>query len=391
MKKRITLLIPILLVSLLQSACVSAVRPVPSKATPDSPLVVETASMSPLAKILEKLHGERLIYVGETHTRNADHLLQLSVLRSLPADNLALGLEWFQARFQPILEDFIAGRIDEAEMLRQTEYFDRWGFDYRLYRPIIQYAREHHIPIVALNASRELTNAIHDSGIKDIGPELKKELPGAYDYSDQAYDRHLREIFEQHRRGNADFERFRQVQLTWDETMAQNVADYLSAHPQRQMLVLAGRGHIAARHGIPNRVTRRTGISGAIIGSYDPGLPAQSQADYLVFNNEHPLPPRGLMGALLDIKDSRIVIKEFTPGSAAKDAGLKSGDRIVEVNGQPTQDFPRFKLLMLDKQPGDKVSVTVIRKGFFNGEERKTLEFPLKGAPGHMPKGHRGK
>jgi len=179
MKKRITLLIPILLVSLLQSACVSAVRPVPSKATPDSPLVVETASMSPLAKILEKLHGERLIYVGETHTRNADHLLQLSVLRSLPADNLALGLEWFQARFQPILEDFIAGRIDEAEMLRQTEYFDRWGFDYRLYRPIIQYAREHHIPIVALNASRELTNAIHDSGIKGIGSEYADLLKTA--------------------------------------------------------------------------------------------------------------------------------------------------------------------------------------------------------------------
>lgn len=327
---------------------------------------------------MPRIHAEQLIYVAETHTRNADHLLQLSVLRSLPAERLALGVEWLQARFQPVLDAFNAGRIDEAEMLRRTDYFNRWGFDYRLYRPIIRYAQAHHIPIIALNASHELTDAIHASGLDGLAPELKKELPDNYDYSDKSYERLLREIFEQHRREDASFERFREVQLTWDETMAQQIARYLKNHPEKQMLVLAGRGHVAGRHGIPNRVTRRSGIKGIIVGSYDPGLPVRRQADYLVLDQDQPLPPRGMMGALLDIGEGRIVIQDFTPGSAAQEAGLESGDRIVAVDGQSTGDFTHFKLLMLDKQPGDEVSVSVIRTGFLGGETRKTFQFALK-------------
>lgn len=377
---------------MLQNACVSASRTdSPQPRLNGSPLVIETAKMPSLDQTLQKLKTERLIYVPETHTRNADHLLQLAALKALPAENLALGLEWFQARFQPALDDFVAGRIDEAGMLRRAQYFDRWGFDYRLYRPIIQYAAEHHIPIIALNASRELTNAIHESGISDIPPELKAELPDHYDYSDQEYDRQLHEVFIQHQREDADFEHFRQVQLTWDETMAQNIARYLSAHPQRQMLVLAGQGHIAGRHGIPNRVTRRSGLTGIIVGSYNPGLPVKSQADYLVLNDEQPLPPTGLMGAFLDIKDSKVVIKEFSPGSAAKEAGLESGDRIVAVDGEDTQDYTQFKLLMLNKQPGTEISVTVMRKGFFGGKGKKTFQFALKGAPSAPVHGHHGK
>ena len=68
---------------------------------------------------MTKLRSERLVYVGETHTAVADHRIQLDVLRAMASrpEGLALGVEWFQARFQPVLDDYIAGRIDEAEML----------------------------------------------------------------------------------------------------------------------------------------------------------------------------------------------------------------------------------------------------------------------------------
>jgi len=387
MSNRFTNIILILLFSLLQGACVSAQTRQPATAPTGSHPVLDTAHAPSLEQTLARLADERLLYVGETHTRNADHQLQLAVLRSLPAERAALGVEWFQARFQPVLDDFIAGRIDEAEMLQRTEYFKRWGFDYRLYRPIILYAREHHIPIVALNASRELTDAIHSSGLKGIAEDLKAQLPDEYDYSDKAYDRQLREVFAQHRREDADFSRFLDVQLTWDETMAQNVARYLAEHPQRRMLVLAGRGHIGGRHGIPNRVTRRSGIRGVILGSYQPLLPARTQADYLVLDDEQPLPPRGLMGALLDIEEG-VVIKDFTPGSTAKQAGLESGDRILSLDGQDTSDFTRFKLAMLDKRPGEQVSIKVERKGLFGNRSQKTFVFNLGGEAAEGPHAH---
>ncbi|RMG34937.1 MAG: PDZ domain-containing protein [Gammaproteobacteria bacterium] len=380
MKKRFFSIIVVLLVALLQGACVSA--PVAEgKGTADdtlgSALVVETPTAPTFSAILERVRKERLLYVGETHTRNADHLLQLAVFKALPPERAALGVEWFQARFQPVLDDFVAGRIDEAEMLRRTEYFTRWGFDYRLYRPILQYARRHHIPIIALNASRELTGAIRDKGIAGLEPEMQRQLPDGYDYSDRAYDRILRGVFDQHRREDGDFQRFREVQLTWDETMAQHVAQYLQAHPERQLLVLAGRGHIAARHGIPNRVTRRSGVRGVVILSHDPRSPARNEADYLVLDQERALPSPGMMGAFLDIGKG-IVITGFTEGSIAKAAGLEKGDRITAVDGREVKDYVAFKLAMLEKRPGDRLQVTVERKGWLGGQQRMTVSMVLK-------------
>ena len=108
-----------------------------------------------LADILEHEQQARVILVGETHTRYDHHLVQLEALRLLHETypQLALGVEWFQQPFQQHLDDYIRGNITEQQMLHRTEYFSRWSYDYRLYRPIMQFAREHGIPIIALNAS----------------------------------------------------------------------------------------------------------------------------------------------------------------------------------------------------------------------------------------------
>ncbi len=351
-------------------------HPLPPSA--DDALVIEPAFSPGLPQLLVRLRDQRLIYVGEVHDRNADHRLQLAVLQALPPDRVTLGVEWFQARFQSALDDYIAGRSTEEEMLRRTEYFTRWRFDYRLYRPIIRYAREHHIPIIALNASRELTDAIRDRGIAGLPPGLRDELPDSYDFSDREYDRILHKVFSQHPREEREFPRFREVQLTWDESMAQRIAAYLKDHPERQMVVMAGRGHIAGRHGIPNRVTRRSGIRGVVVLRPVDDEPPRGQADYLVLSEERPLPPRGLIGALLDIADGRVLIKGFTPGSAARAAGLREGDRIVAVEGHETGDFTAFKLRMLGRGPGERVHITVRRRGDAGEQIRHTVEVTLK-------------
>ena len=54
-----------------------------------------------------------------------------------------------------------------------------------------------------------------------------------------------------------DFEHFWDAQLVWDETMAERVTEYLSTHPEKAMVVLAGAGHMEFGSGIPNRVRRR--------------------------------------------------------------------------------------------------------------------------------------
>ena len=353
-----------------------------------TPIVVQTAKSTTIPELMNKLRSERLLYVGETHTAFADHLLQLEVLRAMAArpKGLAVGVEWFQARFQPVLDNYLAGEIGEAEMLRQTEYYQRWRFDYRLYRPIIQFAKDNGIPIVALNASRELTDEISRVGINGLRPELREELPDSYDVTDKDYEAKLHEMFKAHdvhRHGAASedgaFDRFVEVQLTWDETMAQNVADYLNANPGGRILVLAGKGHIGGRSGIPNRVTRRTGLEGKTIASFQPASRMFNTADYLVLANEETLPPPGLMRVMLDSRDDGVFVDGFSRGSPAQAAGLEKGDRITAINGSPIRHFADVKIAMIDHAPGSDIEVTLKRDRLLGADKVETVSFQLAG------------
>src|ERR1700683_3950275 len=92
---------------------------------------------APLAldALVTQLATDRVVFVGEIHDRYDHHLNQLEIIKRLHEldPNLAIGVEYFQQPFQKQVDDYIAGRIPEDEFLRTTEYFSRWGFDYRLY------------------------------------------------------------------------------------------------------------------------------------------------------------------------------------------------------------------------------------------------------------------
>ena len=106
-------------------------------------MVIDLAKTVTLADTIAQNARARVIYVSETHNAYEDHLMQLEVLKAMHAQpgNLAIGVEWFQWPFQEHLDAYLTGSISETEMLVKTEYFDRWRFDYRLYRPIIEYAK----------------------------------------------------------------------------------------------------------------------------------------------------------------------------------------------------------------------------------------------------------
>ncbi|MCP5304234.1 MAG: ChaN family lipoprotein [Chromatiaceae bacterium] len=352
------------------------------------PIVVEAAKTATLPDLMTSLQTERVVYVGETHNALSDHLLQLDVLRGMAErpGGLALGVEWFQKPFQGVLDEYLAGAIDEAEMLRRTEYFERWKFDYRLYRPIIEFAKEKGIPILALNAAKELTGEIRRVGLDQLSDDFRAQLPSSYDFDNQAYEQLLRDIFRQHQSNDQMFRKFLQVQLTWDESMAEGVGNYLKANPEGRILVLAGRGHIAERHGIPSRVTRRTGLEGKTVSTYSLSSDIFNATDYMVLTAEKSLPPAGLMHVFLDDRGEGVVIEGFSDRSPAKAAGLKKGDRILSINGQTIERFPDVKIAMIDQRPGSEIELEVQRRGFFGRTKTVSLKVRLVGEamlPGH--------
>jgi uncharacterized iron-regulated protein len=342
---------------------------------------IALGATEPMQSLIGKLADRRVVLVGETHTRFDHHLQQLAILRGLHQrnPNIALGVEWFQVPAQPHLDDFVAGRISEAEMLERTGYFDRWRFDYRLYRPVILYAKENGIPIVALNAAVEITNRISEVGIAGLTPDEKAKVPDI-DRSNTAYAEHLKQFFAQHPGGEKrSFDRFLDVQLTWDETMADTAARYLRENPGRRMVVMAGSGHIANRWGIPDRLQRRLPDAAIATVVFADGKEVNERlADYLVFSPEAELPKAGLLGLYLDTTGEGVKVRNVADDSAAGAAGIKTGDLLVAVDGQAVPSYSALRMAMLNMKPGDKVRLGYKRKALIGEPAEKTAEVVLR-------------
>jgi uncharacterized iron-regulated protein len=345
-----------------RSAAASPARQAPFEPPP----VVDVKRLPRLDEIIARLAAKRVVFVGETHDRFDHHLIQLEIIRRLHDihPDLAIGMEYFQQPFQPFLDAYVAGSLDERSFLKKTEYFERWGFDYRLYRPIIEYARKHSIPLLALNVSQEIRRKVSRSGFQGLAPGERAQVPAEIDRSDMRYRERLREAFDRHSGEQAgDFERFVDVQLLWDESMADRAARYLLRHPERRMVVLAGSGHLAYGSGIPRRLTRRLPVDTAIVLSDVAGELRPEVADFFVLSEEQKLPPPGTLGVILQAVPAGVSVQAFAAGSAAQAAGMRAGDRLLAVDGRGVQDIADVKLAMLDKKPGEVMDVKALRAG----------------------------
>jgi uncharacterized iron-regulated protein len=360
-----------------------SLAPVPSVAarSPDDTPAIQLDRVTALKNILPELERKRVIYVGETHDEYAHHLIQLEIIKRLHEvdPRLAIGVEFFQQPFQEKLDAYTAGKLDERQMLMATGYFDRWGYDYRLYAPIVRYARENRLPLVALNVSAELMKKVREQGIDGLTPEDRAQLPADIDRSDPAYAARIQEVYEQHpRHESTPFARFLDVQLLWDEGMAERAASYLRAHPDYRMVVLTGSGHVAFGSGIPKRLNRRVPVASAIVLNGWQGPLAPDIADYLLMPDEQILAPAGRIGVTLEPDGPVMRVVSCAEDSPCADAGLKKGDQLVAIEGVPIADMNGVRAVMWERKPGDTISLTMRREHLVSRAVDQQLQIVLR-------------
>ncbi|MGD2012046.1 MAG: ChaN family lipoprotein, partial [Desulfobacterales bacterium] len=104
-----------------------------------------------LAKVLPQLKKDRVILVGEHHTNENHHRMQLQAIRMLheAGVKVAIGMEMFRRDSQPELDLWVAGNLDEKAF--EKIYDANWSFPWSFYSPILLYAKDNRIPIIGLN------------------------------------------------------------------------------------------------------------------------------------------------------------------------------------------------------------------------------------------------
>jgi len=168
-----------------------------SSATQRNINVIALSNTSTLASITPQLAQSKVVLVGESHTTYGDHLNQLAIIKNLSPHwkKMAIGLEFVQYPYQSALNDYIAGKITEKQMLRKTQWYERWRYDFRLYRPIFEYAKQQQIPLLALNTPREITKRISKVGIKGLSSVERAQLPKVIDTSNAEYKKALKTVY----------------------------------------------------------------------------------------------------------------------------------------------------------------------------------------------------
>jgi uncharacterized iron-regulated protein len=297
-----------------------------------------------------------VVLLGEQHDEDDDHRWQLQVLAALHAQrpDMVIGFEMFPRRAQPVLDNWVAGKLSVRQLLEQSQWETVWKLPAELYLPLFQFARINRIPMVALNIDQKLAKAIAEKGW-DAVPETEREGVSRAAPASRAYRDFLFEIYGEHgnvhgkdsakaQRTDAAFLRFVESQTAWDRAMAEALARPAGAGTtgDRPLVVgIMGSGHVRHGYGVPHQLhdlkVRNIGTLLAVPVSLDCSELKPGVADAVFALPEmakaQPAPPR--LGVQLEEKDGIVSIANVTAGSLAEKTGLKAGDQLVEVAGLP--------------------------------------------------------
>jgi uncharacterized iron-regulated protein len=241
--------------------------------------VIEVESM------IDEFSGARVVLVGESHDTGTHHQLQLDIIKRLvqQGDQVAIGMEMFEEASQKALDAWSAGKMPEQEFRRVFERNWR-NISWEYYSGILRFARENHLPLVALNAPRGVVQKVSRQGVAVLSKDDLRQLPPGIDLEvSDSYLDFMKSAYTAHGRTGANFRYLGEAQMLRNRVMAFRIREYLAGHPKAMLVVLAGGIHVREQGGIPEQLGT---LPYRVVLPVMPGLNAETvtpqDGDYLI-------------------------------------------------------------------------------------------------------------
>jgi len=177
-----------------------------------------------IERIVATLSDADVLFFGEEHNDSVGHHLEHLIFRALHeayGPELTLSMEMFESDDQLVLNEYLAGRIDEGRLSKDARL---WS-NYKDYRPLVEYARQQRIPVIAANPPRRYVTLVSRRGMQaldSLSAEAKSFLPPLpYDTLSGRY----REKFMEIMKGSPGGEnpRIYYSQCLWDAGMSYQI------------------------------------------------------------------------------------------------------------------------------------------------------------------------
>ena len=185
-----------------------------------------------------------VVVFGELHGHEVGAAWEMGLLEGLAAGDrpVALAMEFLERDVQPAVDAWLAGEMDDAAFIKAA----RQGPAYATtHGPLLAFAKEHGLPVVAANAPRPLVTRFrkaedaYEAWLETLEPEERATLPRTCVQLDDAYRAKFVE-FMGPQRGPTFF----RAQSLWDDAMAEAMADFRAAHPDHRVLFVVGAFHV---------------------------------------------------------------------------------------------------------------------------------------------------
>jgi uncharacterized iron-regulated protein len=264
---------------------------------------------SSIDEIVAMADGSRVVFLGESHDDPVAHYLEAELLKRITEKykKVALSMEMFERDVQPVMNEYLAGLISEDQLISAGRAWRNYRSDYK---PMVDFAKQNKLPVIAANAPRRYVNRVGRNGadsLSAVSEEAKNWLPPLPYYpASKEYRARFVKVMEEGRKeaeearkkaeeerkkaGTApapkpampaqhptepDMEKTLAAQSLWDATMAFSVADYLTRNPDSKVVHVNGRFHSERRLGAVEHLNRYRGDARPIVVSIvpDKGFP----------------------------------------------------------------------------------------------------------------------
>jgi len=207
-----------------------------------------------LKEMIGKLKDYDVIFFGELHGNEVLHSLEYDLLKMIRENidkNVIVSMEMFERDVQDILDKYLNDEITEEEFLANSRPWPNYQSDYK---PLIEYAKENNLQVIAANVPRRYAAMITKMGITaldSIPEDEKRFIAKKHKVFPDEYKTKFIETMKQNMAHASkmpmgkemNFELFYAAQCLKDDTMAESILKYQRIPPRKKVIHFNGDFH----------------------------------------------------------------------------------------------------------------------------------------------------
>lgn len=258
---------------------------------------------SEILDIVDAAQYADAVFIGESHGDPCAHFLELKILENfykcLQEDKnrkqkrkIILSMEMFEKDVQPVIDEYIQDLISEKHFITAAR---TWPGYMRNYRPIVEFAKENKIPLIAANAPARYANRVSRLGknaLNDLSEHAKNNWlpPLPYKPASDKYRDKFKKFWEKvpahnkmmgNSKNDETFQNFIDAQSLWDASMAFSISGKLQNKKNTLVLNINGIFHSSHNLGTPEHLLNYMPQANILTISIVP------DNNFSVFNEKH--------------------------------------------------------------------------------------------------------